>query len=737
MTPFRWQEGRQPRRLLCFSAAFFMVALVFSLLVSQNMELLPAVLYSALVAVTVAAAVIFLLKEQFYLFFSLFLGLLAGTLWCGGYGLLIWQPALQYHGAVGEMRLELTEYAQGKDSYGVAYGFVTALDGQPCRLKVKAYLRDGSPDYGPGDVLTFQGKLESAPRDFRSNLLQEGIFLNLSQETDGTVEPAAAMTLLRRARLLSRSITNTTLDLLPGDEGALMASLLSGEKSHFSKPFDRALITSGTRHVVSVSGMHMTILAGILMNLLGKKNGLLAAIPASLLYSAIVGFSPSVVRATVLLIFWAVAFWLKEEKDSLTSFAAGLLLLLLFAPFSCLSMGLLLSFGATLGLILLSGPINEPLIQKIKTIKCKPLKKVLWYLCGTVSTTLAATLFTTPLTVLFFDSVPLLSLISNLLILWVLSFTMVLGILVLLLQLFIPWTAQFLAAYVLIWPLKWCVFVIKTVGELPFAATDANNSMLLISCILMLAAAVFWLSKRLPGKTLICVTAGLICATMLFTAAERIVFGVIEIENVGGQPVILVRGQGVSLINTGARPQTAADSVQSARSRWNVSALKTVLCTTANYKTQGGLANVLTGISAERILLPGGTVTSALAPYEITTYSASGVVDVSGTRLELLDTGGGQYAFRLLTGNFSLVSLCGIKASVVPDLLKRYDCKADILLLDDPLANDWARLYEICQTVQPRQIVLTTNGYSEHTESFAGIPLTMLQREALSFRFKR
>ena len=67
----------------------------------------------------------------------------------------------------------------------------------------------------------------------------------------------------------------------------------------------------------------------------------------------------------------------------------------------------------------------------------------------------------------------------------------------------------------------------------------------------------------------------------------------------------------------------------------------------------------------------------------------------------------------------------------------RSECAADILLIDDSIANQWELLYEICRQVSPSQIVITTTGYSEHSDSFCSIPVTLLQQETLQFRFLR
>lgn len=739
MLPLEWQKGRQPRRLLCFSAAFFMAVLLFSLLFSEGMALSQTVLVTAACTCGFSALGIFLLRDKFPLFLSLFAGLLTGVLWCGCYGWLIWQPTQRYDGFSGKVRLELTEYAEGKESYGVAYGIITQLQDESCRLKVKAYLIDGSPEYAPGDVLLFDGQIQAAQRGSRKNLLQEGIYLTLSQETDESVLPADAMTPLRWARIFSHNTTMKIRDLIPGDEGALLAALLSGERDSFSDDFDRALTASGTRHITAVSGLHVTILAGILIGFLGKKVGLLTSVPASFLYAAIVGFSPSVVRACILVLFWASSFWLRVEKDSLTAFAAALLVLLLWNPFSCLGVGLLLSFTATLGLILLSAPLNEIFTKPIKTIRFKPLKKALWYAAGTVSATLAATLFTLPLNILFFDSIPILNIVSNLLILWVLSFTMILGITTLAISLLSSWSAEVLAVTVLIWPLRWIVRTIRFIGGSRFAAIDAGSPIVFIACLVLIAASLLWKGKLLSGKGLFMLALTLACMAGTFTAAERMLIGVVEIENIGGQPVIVLRNEGVSLINSGARPKNAADTVQTALSRWNAAGLETILCTTGDHKTQSGLLAVTDAAQVQRILLPSasGEVLSALGGQPVVTYSRSGTVTVSGSTVQLLAAGEERFIVRLICKRFSLVSFCGVKPKDAELVLAERSCAADILLVDDSIANDWELLYAICRQVMPAQIIITTTGYSEHGDSFCGVPVTLLEQETLQFRFLR
>ena len=109
----------------------------------------------------------------------------------------------------------------------------------------------------------------------------------------------------------------------------------------------------------------------------------------------------------------------------------------------------------------------------------------------------------------------------------------------------------------------------------------------------------------------------------------------------------------------------------------------------------------------------------------------------SGVPVEVFKAGDESFALRILAPKFSLLSLCGLKEIEAIAVVQEHGCMADLLLVDDRLANDWKTLYDLCKAMQPQQILVTSNGYSEHGESFSGIPLTLLERETIQFRFVR
>ena len=733
------QKGRQSRKLLWFSVAFFLVAAGFSLLAGVLDDVSDALWLTLAIFFGLSAALTYLLREDVFSQAAILLGAVLGCIWCFGYTATVYQPAVFLAGEADMLRVELTEYAESRTSYGLAYGVLTEVDGSVCHHKVRIYLKDGSPDYAPGDVLTFSGSIRRADPDYRAALLQRGCFLIVRQEEEEICERSGAMTLLRRARILSHDLGERSRKLLPDDEGALLAAMLCGDKHGMSRDLERALTVSGIRHITAVSGLHVSILAGMLIRLLGKKRGLLAAVPVAVIYAAIVGFPASVVRAVVFLAFWAASFWLKEERDPLTALGGALILLLLINPFSALSASLLLSFSATLGLIVLAPPISQALHAPLKRVKWKPLHGVLHYVVSTIAASAAAILFTFPVNMLFFDTVPLIGLLTNLVVLWTVAIAMELGIVLLALSFVSMPAAAFFGAYAVSWPLRWIVLAAKTAASWRFAATDAGNLYLALFGLVTVLILLLWKKHRLEGKTAV-----ILAFTMLFTAAaltagERLVLGEMEVFSSGGQPVILIRGERISLINTGAQSEPAAMALEEAMSRWNAAGTGTVLCTSSQYRTQGGLAAVLRNQTPERLLLPAKSreISESFSDKNPLIYRESGTVRINDLSVELLCADEDLYACRVVGPHVSLLDLCGVKPEQVRAVLEDRVCTADYLLLDDRLMNDSVILLYLVQAVQPDRILVADSGFRTYGKEYNGVPTVALGYDGVRIRYVR
>jgi len=159
-------------------------------------------------------------------------------------------------------------------------------------------------------------------------------------------------------------VTRRIQSVLPGDEGALIAGMLYGERNLSSNAQDR-FRSAGLSHLVAVSGSNITILVNIVFAfLLGIKLGRRQAFWVTgliiFLFVVFVGFSASVLRAALMgwMILLARHLGRKANVWYLILFVAvGLCLL---DPWMlAFDAGFALSFLATLGLVVWTPIISE------------------------------------------------------------------------------------------------------------------------------------------------------------------------------------------------------------------------------------------------------------------------------------------------------------------------------------------------------------------------------------------
>ncbi len=233
------------------------------------------------------------------------------------------------------------------------------------------------------------------------------------QVTPPTEKPPYYYALCLRSALLK-----SVRAMLPRQEADLVNGVLFGDQTSLSSQVSSDFRVIGISHILSVSGLHMATMAELLLMLflflkLPKKLAAALASGGVVVFMAITCFVPSVTRSGVMCLLYLGGMLLSRKPDALTSLGAAVLLIGLSNPFAAADIGLLLSFSATLGLILCSGKITCFLDEKCDKIKA--LQPLIHGFNGVVATTVGATLFTLPIVILSFRSVTLISLFSNLL----------------------------------------------------------------------------------------------------------------------------------------------------------------------------------------------------------------------------------------------------------------------------------------------------------------------------------
>jgi competence protein ComEC len=237
--------------------------------------------------------------------------LAAGFLWNALYAGLFVKPAA----ALGDSTASVAAVALGapeETDYGYQLPVAVKTDGAP-DIKTRLYGYGELPVIEAGDALEFTARFRLADTVYGEQTnayFAKGIFLLAYADGDIAVTdaktPAAYWPLCAAdaAKQLARRI-------FPDDARDFMAALLLGDQSGvYTDPvLSSSLSAAGAAHVVAVSGMHLSFLVGFLKLLVKKKRRLAAAaIPLILLFMAVVGFRPSLVRAGVMQIFVLSAF---------------------------------------------------------------------------------------------------------------------------------------------------------------------------------------------------------------------------------------------------------------------------------------------------------------------------------------------------------------------------------------------------------------------------------------------
>ncbi|MGH7370014.1 MAG: DNA internalization-related competence protein ComEC/Rec2, partial [Candidatus Methylomirabilaceae bacterium] len=156
---------------------------------------------------------------------------------------------------------------------------------------------------------------------------------------------------------------------LPPDEASLLAAVTLGERSGIPRRITEAFLGSGTYHIVAISGLNVSLLAGALFLLLRAirvpaRLGALLSMGLITFYATMAGGSPSVVRAAVMADVYLLALVLDREADSWNTLALSALLLLLWQPLFLFDAGFQLTFVATCAIL---AAVNRVPLDRVPT----------------------------------------------------------------------------------------------------------------------------------------------------------------------------------------------------------------------------------------------------------------------------------------------------------------------------------------------------------------------------------
>lgn len=297
---------------------------------------------------------------------------------------------------------------------------------------------------------------------------------------------------------------------IEGDELAVLSALTLGDKTDLSESVRESYSVAGVSHVLALSGLHIGLLYALAFFLLrplllgGQSGRVLRSLLLILLlwlFAFFTGLSPSVVRSAAMFSIWALADLCGRQSFSLNTLALTAWLMLLVRPVWLFDVGFQLSFAAVLSILLF-----QPFLYRL----CPVRHRAGTYLWGLVSVSVAAQLGTAPLVLFYFSRFSTHFLLTNLLVVPLVTLILYAAVVLLLLT---PMSGlQAVAAVGLEKMLRMLNLLVRWVEQLPYASVDGIwlYPLEVAGCYLVLGAFFCYLCHRRYAR--------LVTALVLFAA---------------------------------------------------------------------------------------------------------------------------------------------------------------------------------------------------------------------------
>ena len=251
---------------------------------------------------------------------------------------------------------------------------VSGEGAQPARGRIRAVMRSASVREMPvrtgavavgGHLRTLPMRRNPGDFDYGEFLRRQGFGAQMEASYVYVVDEATPFA--RRGLIHAReAIASAIHTATPSESGrAVLVALLLGDRSGIDFDLRNNLARTGLMHLLAVSGLHVLLVAMVFYNLLkpmllrfgvGWKQMEWSRATITLLilliYTALTGAGPSVVRATVMAALFIGSTFVQRPVNSLNTLGVAAVVLLLWRPEDLFAPGFQLSFGAVGGIIL-------------------------------------------------------------------------------------------------------------------------------------------------------------------------------------------------------------------------------------------------------------------------------------------------------------------------------------------------------------------------------------------------
>lgn len=309
-------------------------------------------------------------------------------------------------------------------------------------------------------------------------------------------------------------IVSKTKKVLNEETASILLGLILGNKTDIDEQTQDDFRNASMSHILAISGMHVAyVLLGInfiFKKLFGRKNTEIISIFILIFYMFITNFSPSIVRAGIMGIILIFSKLIYRKNDIYNTISISLFLILIYNPFLIQNLGLLLSYGGVIGIVIFNKHIlnilkNINVKNKIYKYKIRP--KICRYLDKIkeiISVSISVQLLILPLIISSLNTFNPYFLMSNLILSFVIGPVVILGFIFIILILINSSIVEIFSPLIQIGIM--ILKLISNIGKLPFSKIYVATPTIFLISIYYLFLFVLFLcyniySIKNPSKT--------------------------------------------------------------------------------------------------------------------------------------------------------------------------------------------------------------------------------------------
>lgn len=271
----------------------------------------------------------------------------------------------------------------------------------------------------PGDIIKFAADVRAPVHGQTKGIHDESSYHSAHRTWWIARVKASSMSIQGRREVLSdpversRTVISSSIDRLFRPEyREFSKSLLLGADSDLDRDLRDSFVRTGTAHILAVSGMHVSVLAMILAVFLTPitsirvRSWILVAVVV--FYVILCGSEPSAVRAAAMVILWDHLRRVGRLPGALNVLSFLALVFIVVTPTVFLSIGFRLSFAAVSGILLFGQRASELCIRLLPAPSA-----ITGLIRESMAMTISASIFVTPVVAWHFQSLSLISVLSN------------------------------------------------------------------------------------------------------------------------------------------------------------------------------------------------------------------------------------------------------------------------------------------------------------------------------------